>query len=102
MAAPCGGAIGARPVRITLEQPWSRATPAGAKVGGGYLRITNTGPEPDRLVGGTFPLAAKVEVHEMSLEDNVMRMKQVEGGLEIEPGATVELKPGGYHLMFWT
>ena len=69
---------------ITIEQPWSRATPAGAKVGGGYLRVTNTGQEPDRLVGGTFPLAAKVEVHEMSLVDNVMRMKQVAGGLEIK------------------
>ena len=85
---------------ITIEQPWSRATPAGAKVGGGYLRVTNTGREPDRLVGGTFPLAAKVEVHEMSLVDNVMRMKQLAGGLEIAPGATVELKPGGHHLMF--
>jgi uncharacterized protein YcnI len=85
---------------LTLEQPWSRATPGGAKVGGGYLRITNTGPVPDRLTGGSLPLAAKVEVHEMRLEGDVMRMKPVEGGLEIRPGATVELKPGGYHLMF--
>jgi len=85
---------------LTLEQPWSRATPGGAKVAGGYLRITNTGPAPDRLTGGSFPLASKVEVHEMKLEGDVMRMKPVEGGLEIKPGATVELKPGGYHLMF--
>ena len=85
---------------LTLEQPWSRATPGGAKVGGGYLRITNTGTAPDRLVGGSFPLASKVEVHEMRMDGDVMRMKPVEGGLEIEPGATVELKPGGYHLMF--
>jgi copper(I)-binding protein len=85
---------------ITVEQPWSRATPAGAKVGGGYLRVTNTGKEPDRLVGGTFPLAGKVELHDMSMTDNVMRMKQVAGGLEIKPGETVELKPGGSHLMF--
>ena len=62
--------------------------------------ITNAGPTPDRLVGGSFPLAAKVEVHEMRMEGDVMRMKPVEGGLEIGPGATVELKPGGYHLMF--
>ncbi|MBB4041379.1 hypothetical protein GGR34_003049 [Microvirga flocculans] len=85
---------------LTIEQPWSRATPGGAKVGGGYLRITNTGTAPDRLTGGSFPLAAKVEVHEMRMDGDVMRMKPVEGGLEIKPGATVELKPGGYHLMF--
>ncbi|NBJ10200.1 DUF1775 domain-containing protein [Microvirga arsenatis] len=98
-------AAGAAPIPVktgslTLEQPWSRATPGGARVAGGYLRITNTGPAPDRLTGGSFPLASKVEVHEMKLEGDVMRMKPVEGGLEIRPGATVELKPGGYHLMF--
>lgn len=85
---------------LTIEQPWSRVTPSGAKVAGGYLRITNTGSASDRLIGGTFPLAGRVEVHEMSMQDNVMRMKQIEGGLEIKPGATVELKPGSYHLMF--
>ncbi|MEE1656566.1 DUF1775 domain-containing protein [Microvirga sp. CF3062] len=85
---------------LTLEQPWSRATPGGAKVGGGYVRITNTGTAPDRLTGGSLSLASKVEVHEMRLEGDVMRMKAVEGGLEIKPGATVELKPGGLHLMF--
>jgi periplasmic copper chaperone A len=85
---------------LTLAQPWSRATPGGAKVGGGYLTITNAGPAPDRLVGGSFPLASKVEVHEMRVDGDVMRMKPVEGGLEIGPGATVELKPGGFHLMF--
>ncbi|MGO4527201.1 DUF1775 domain-containing protein [Microvirga sp. 2MCAF35] len=85
---------------LSVEQPWSRATPGGAKVGGGYVRITNTGATPDRLIGGSFPLASKVEVHEMRLDGDVMRMKPVEGGLEIKPGATVELKPGGLHLMF--
>jgi periplasmic copper chaperone A len=84
---------------LTIEQPWSRATPGGAKVGGGYLRITNTGTAPDRLVGGSFPLAGRVEVHDMSMDGDVMRMKPVEGGLEIKPGASVELKPGGTHLM---
>ncbi|MBA1155233.1 DUF1775 domain-containing protein [Microvirga mediterraneensis] len=85
---------------LSLEQAWSRATPGGAKVGGGYVSITNTGAAPDRLIGGSFPLASKVEVHEMRLDGDVMRMKPVEGGLEIKPGATVELKPGGLHLMF--
>ena len=98
-----GIATAAQPVKagpLNLEQPWSRATPGGAKVGGGYLRITNTGADSDRLIGGSFPLASKVEVHEMRMEGDVMRMKPVEGGLEIKPGATVELKPGGFHLMF--
>jgi hypothetical protein len=85
---------------LTIDQPWSRATPAGASVGGGYLRITNTGQESDRLVGGSFPGASRVEVHEMSMDGDIMRMKPVQGGLEIKPGATVELKPGAGHLMF--
>nr|WP_091131940.1 DUF1775 domain-containing protein [Microvirga guangxiensis] len=95
-AAPAAQKAGA----LTIEQPWSRATPGGAKVGGGYLRITNTGKESDRLIGGSFPNASRVEVHEMTMENDIMRMKQVAGGLEIKPGATLELKPGGYHLMF--
>jgi copper(I)-binding protein len=85
---------------LTIEQPWSRATPGGAKVGGGYVRITNTGQTEDRLIGGSFSLAGRVEVHEMRMEGDVMRMKPVEGGLAIKPGGTVELRPGGYHLMF--
>ncbi|HEV2573793.1 MAG TPA: DUF1775 domain-containing protein [Beijerinckiaceae bacterium] len=85
---------------IKVVTPWTRATPKGAPVGGGYLTITNTGTETDRLVGGTFPGAGKVEVHEMSMDNGMMRMRQLPKGLEIAPGATVELKPGGYHLMF--
>ncbi|MGO4572093.1 DUF1775 domain-containing protein [Microvirga sp. 2TAF3] len=100
IAAASGAPAAIKAGNLTIEQPWSRATPGGAKVGGGYVRITNTGKEPDRLIGGSFPPAEKVELHEMAMTDNVMRMKPVEGGLEIKPGATVELKPGGYHLMF--
>jgi copper(I)-binding protein len=85
---------------LVIEAPWSRATPGGAKVAGGYLRITNTGAEPDRLVGGTIAAAAKLEIHEMSLQGDVMRMRPLEAGLEIKPGETAELKPGGAHLMF--
>jgi len=86
--------------KIKVSTPWVRATPKGAPVGGGYLKITNTGTEPDRLIGGTFPLAGKVEVHEMSMDNGMMKMRQLPNGLEIAPGATVELKPGGYHIMF--
>jgi periplasmic copper chaperone A len=85
---------------LTIEQPWSRATPGGARIGGGYLHITNAGPQSDRLTGGSIPGASRVEVHQMAMDGDIMRMKPVEGGLEIKPGATVELKPGGQHLMF--
>ena len=86
--------------KITVSTPWTRATPKGAPVGGGYLTITNTGTEPDQLIGGSFPIAGKVEVHEMSMDHGMMKMRQLPNGLEIAPGATVELKPGGFHVMF--
>jgi copper(I)-binding protein len=85
---------------LRIEQPWSRATPGGAKVAGGYVRITNTGSEPDRLTGGSVSVAGRFQVHEMSESGGVARMRHLERGLAIPPGATVELKPGGYHLMF--
>lgn len=85
---------------LRIEHPWSRATPGGAKVAAGYLTITNTGTSPDRLVGGSAPNAGKVEVHEMAMNDNVMTMRPLQGGLLIEPGKTVTLAPSGYHLMF--
>ena len=84
---------------LVIEAPWSRATPGGAKVGGGYMRIVNRGSEPDRLIGGTAAVAARVEVHESSTVNGVARMRPVEGGLVIRPGETVELKPGGLHAM---
>lgn len=84
---------------LVIEAPWTRATPGGAKVAGGYLKITNKGTAPDRLVGGSLPVAGAVEVHEMSMANNVMNMRRVDA-LEIKPGASVELKPGGFHLMF--
>jgi periplasmic copper chaperone A len=85
---------------LQIEQPWSRATPAGAKVAAGYLVITNTGSSADRLTGGSSPAAGKVEIHEMAMKDNVMTMRPMTGGLPIEPGKSLTLAPGGYHLMF--
>jgi periplasmic copper chaperone A len=85
---------------LVIVAPWTRATPGGAQVGGGYLVVTNTGAEADRLIGGSLPIATSVEVHEMSMADGVMKMRKLDKGLEIEPGQTVELKPGGYHIMF--
>jgi periplasmic copper chaperone A len=85
---------------IQIEQPWARATPKGATIGAGYMKITNTGSEPDRLVGGSVSFAGRFEVHSMTMEQGVMKMREVKDGLEIKPGETVELKPGGYHVMF--
>jgi copper(I)-binding protein len=84
---------------LVIEGPWARATPGGAKVAGGYVKITNTGKQADKLVGGSIPAAGVVEVHEMATVNNVMQMRRLDG-LEIKPGETVELKPGSYHLMF--
>lgn len=85
---------------LKISAPWTRATPKGAGVGGGYLTITNTGTAPDRLVGGSTDIASRFEVHEMSMDNGVMKMRALAKGLEIKPGQTVEFKPGGYHVMF--
>lgn len=85
---------------LVITAPWTRATPKGAPVAGGYLSITNNGAESDRLIGGSFAAAGGFEVHAMKMEGGVMKMRPVENGLEIKPGETVELKPGGLHLMF--
>lgn len=85
---------------ITVEAPWSRATPGGAQVAGGYMKVTNSGKDVDRLTGGSFLAAARFEIHEMKTEGGVMTMRPLPKGLEIKPGETVEFKPGGYHLMF--
>jgi hypothetical protein len=84
---------------LVIIQPWSRATPSGAKVAGGYLTIENKGTTPDRLVSGTGDIAGKVEIHEMAMNNGVMTMRPLDKGLVIEPGKTVKLAPGGYHVM---
>jgi copper(I)-binding protein len=85
---------------LQIQHPWSRATPKGATVAGGYMKIINTGTTPDRLIGGSTLAAPKFEIHEMSMDGGVMKMRMLPKGIEIKPGQTVELKPGGYHLMF--
>jgi copper(I)-binding protein len=84
---------------LVITQAWSRATPGGAKIGGGYLTIENKGAAPDRLIGGSADIAGKVEVHEMAMNNGVMTMRPLDKGLTIEPGKIVKLAPGGYHLM---
>ena len=86
---------------LVITQPWSRATPGGAKVAGGYLTIENKGSTSDRLIGGSADVAARVEVHEMATDNGVMTMRPLDGGLTIEPGKSVKLAPGGIHLMMF-
>lgn len=85
---------------LEIVHPNARAMLPGAAVGGGYLTIINSGSESDRLVGGATPAAGRVELHEMTMENDVMKMRALADGIEIPAGGTVELKPGGLHVMF--
>lgn len=85
---------------LHLIHPWSRETPQGAKVAAGYLKIVNSGSEADRLVAVSGEIAGRSEIHEMAVDGKgVMTMRPVDG-VEIPAGGEVELKPGGYHIMF--
>jgi copper(I)-binding protein len=84
---------------LQIGAAWARATPSGAKVGAGYLTITNNGQAADKLVGVSSDAAGKVEVHEMAMKNGVMTMRPA-AVLAVDPGKSVALKPGGYHLMF--
>ncbi|MBA5776336.1 copper chaperone PCu(A)C [Stappia sp. F7233] len=85
---------------LTLSPGWTRATPPNAQIGGGFLTIANNGSEDDRLIAVAAPFSGHAELHEMSVVDNVMTMRHMEGGIPIPAGQTVELKPGAYHVMF--
>jgi len=84
---------------IHIAQPWARATPKGASNGAGYMTITNTGATPDRVTCASSDASAQCQIHTMSMEGGVMKMRPVEGGLEIKPGETVALKPASLHVM---
>ena len=85
---------------LEIATPWTRATAPTAKSGGGFMTITNKGSTADRLVAARSTVSAKVEIHEMKMDGSVMRMRELEKGLDIPAGATVALKPGGFHIMF--
>ena len=86
---------------LEIGHPWTRATPGGADIAGGFLKITNNGPEDDRLVSVAVDGIARVEIHEMKTENGVMSMRPLKDGLPIPAGATVELKPGSFHVMMF-
>ena len=84
---------------LIISDPVSRATPAGAPTGIGYMTIANTGEVPDRLVSASSTLADHVEIHEMSVANGIMTMHPVPGGLAVPAHGSVSLMPGSYHLM---
>ncbi len=84
---------------LEISMPMIRATPPKAPVSAGYMKISNPSETADRLIGGSAEFAGKVEIHEMTMDGNIMKMRPVEGGLEIPSGSEVFLKPAGYHIM---
>jgi periplasmic copper chaperone A len=92
-------AQGAGDASIAVEQPWARATPAGAITGAAYMTLDNKSGTADRLTGASSDVAEKVQIHEMKVENGVMKMREVPDGLPIPAGGSVVLKPGSYHVM---
>ncbi|MCO6186740.1 copper chaperone PCu(A)C [Rhizobium sp. L1K21] len=86
---------------LEIIHPNVRATVPGAKVGGGFMTISNNGTSDDRLVSVTAPdVSDDVQLHEMTMENDVMKMRQLADGIPLPAGEVTELKPGGLHVMF--
>ena len=85
---------------IEIDNPWSRASPKGASTGAGYVTINNAGTAPDRLIGGSMEAAEGFQIHQMTMDQGVSKMREMKDGVEIKSGETVELKPGSSHIMF--
>ncbi|MFD1331710.1 copper chaperone PCu(A)C [Methylopila musalis] len=86
---------------ITIDHPWSRATPKGARVAGGYLTLRNGGAEADRLLSVSSDIAARTEIHEMSTANGTMTMRPLPEGVPAPAHGEVAFKPGGFHIMFF-
>jgi copper(I)-binding protein len=84
--------------QVEVEKPWIRATAPGVKIAAGYLTVRNKSPSPDRLVGGSSPVAARVETHVHIKDGEILRMREVKG-YDIPASGSFELRPGGAHLM---
>ena len=84
---------------LTIEKPFARATAPHQPAGAAYVTIENKGKTADKLTGASSPVAQSVEIHTMTMEGNVMKMREV-GQIELKPSSKIEMKPGdGYHLM---
>ncbi|HWR95235.1 MAG TPA: copper chaperone PCu(A)C [Arenimonas sp.] len=97
--ALAGVAYSAEKPDLRFGNAWVRATPPNARVAGGFLRIENTGKSGDRLISASTDAAASAEIHEMTMQGDIMQMRQLTEGLAIPAKQTVTLKPGGLHLM---
>jgi copper(I)-binding protein len=84
---------------LLIGDPWSRATPKGTQTAIGYMIIKNNGIVSDRLVGGSIEIADSFQLHAMTMENGIAKMREL-NGIEIKPGEVIEFKPGGSHLMF--
>ena len=83
--------------QVTVKDPWVRATVPAMQATGAFMQITST--QDARLVEVRSPIAGVVEIHEMKMEKDVMKMRALPDGLDLLAGKAVELKPGGYHVM---
>ncbi len=97
MLLAAGGSSFAQTAPVKVDKAWARATVQGQKGTGAFMSLTAS--EGTKLVGLSTPVAGVAEVHEMKMEGDVMKMRAVPGGLDLPAGKTVELKPGGYHVM---
>lgn len=84
---------------IRIMHPWARASAGHGNAGAAFMMISNTGSTDDKLVSASTTVAKKTEVHETSMENGVMKMRMLMGGLAIPAGGKVELKPMGLHVM---
>lgn len=84
---------------LKIHHPWTRATPKGADVAGGFMSINNTGTTDDRLVSVKVTGVKHVEIHEMSMDNGIMKMRRLADGLVLPAGKTIVLKPGSFHIM---
>jgi copper(I)-binding protein len=100
MALPAAASDHSSHGPIEVDDAWARARAATAKVAGAFMEIENKSAEDDRLVSATSDISERVEIHTTKMEDGVMRMMQMKEGIVIPAGGEVELKPGGYHVMF--
>jgi periplasmic copper chaperone A len=83
---------------LRIEHPYARPTPPGARTGGAYFTIRNVGKDADRLLRVSSPVAQTAELHSMTMDGTLMKMRAV-SALDIPPGSTVTLGTGGYHVM---
>src|SRR5918999_3170975 len=86
--------------KLVIVHTWVRATPPGGTVTAGYGKITNTGPDADRLIGASLNGAVRSEIHSTSVRADIVKQGPLRNGIPIPAGQTLELKPGNLHITF--